>query len=154
AHGQNYQGQIDPTSGRIYRLRGKDSPLNKDVNLAIKTTPELIQTLRNPNRWHRQTAVRLLGQRRDPSALEPLKALLKESDTHPALEALWALYQMGALDEATAIAALAHPGGPVRAWAIRLTGDERKLSAQFALALQKHIPNETDPEVRSQIAST
>lgn len=154
AHGQNYQGQIDPTTGRIYRLRGKGMPLNKDVNLAVKTTAQLIETLRHPNRWHRQTAVRLLGQRQDPGAIEPLKALLKEDAAHPALEALWALHQMGALDEATAQAALAHPAAPVRAWAVRLMGDPRQLPATFSASLQAHIATETDPEVRCQIAAT
>jgi putative membrane-bound dehydrogenase-like protein len=154
AHGQNYQGQIDPTSGRIYRLRGKNTPLNKDVNLADKTTAQLIETLHNPNRWHRQTAVRLLGQRHDAGAVAPLKALLKTADLHPALEALWALHQMGALDEETAIAALAHPAAMVRAWAVRLMGDAGELPPRFAAALLKHIPAETDPEARCQMAAT
>ena len=45
AHGQHYQNQIDPTSGRIYRLRGKDATLEKDTNLQRKTTDELIALL-------------------------------------------------------------------------------------------------------------
>src|SRR6185436_14100640 len=61
AHGQHYQSQIDPTTGRIYRLRGKDSALEKDVNLARKSTDELIALLSHPNKWHRQMAVRVLG---------------------------------------------------------------------------------------------
>jgi putative heme-binding domain-containing protein len=154
AHGQNYQGQIDPTSGRIYRLRGKDMPLNKDVNLAVKSTAQLVEVLNHPNRWHRQTAVRVLAGRHDSSAVEPLKALLKDPGTHPALEALWTLYQLGALDETTAEAALAHPAAPVRVWAVRLMGDARELSSAFSTALQKRITIETDPEVRSQIAAT
>src|SRR5262249_58142524 len=76
AHGQNYQGQIDPDSGRIYRLRGKGLPLEKDVNLAGKSTMELIATLSHSNKWHRQTAVRLLGERRDSAAKAPLQRLL------------------------------------------------------------------------------
>jgi putative heme-binding domain-containing protein len=76
AHGQNYQGQIDPDSGRLYRLRGKDSALIKDVNLAGKTTTELLAVLNHANKWHRQTAVRLLGERRDPAAREPLMKVL------------------------------------------------------------------------------
>jgi putative heme-binding domain-containing protein len=83
AHGQNYQGQIDPDSGRIYRLRGKASVLDKDVNLARKNTGELIATLSHPNKWHRQTAVRLLGERRDPAAREPLKKLLAVAPQNP-----------------------------------------------------------------------
>ncbi|HWE00909.1 MAG TPA: PVC-type heme-binding CxxCH protein [Tepidisphaeraceae bacterium] len=154
AHGQNYQGQIDPTSGRIYRLRGKETPLNKDVNIAGKTTAELVKLLIHPNRWHRQTAVRLLGQRHDARAIEPLKALLKEPVTHPALESLWALHQMGALDESTAESLMAHPAAMVRAWTIRLMGDARVLPIPFYDALHARIAAESDPEVRCQIAAT
>src|SRR5262249_43460803 len=118
AHGQNYQGQIDPDSGRIYRLRGKGLPLEKDVNLAGKSTMELIATLSHSNKWHRQTAVRLLGERRDSAAKAPLQRLLLQSETHPALEALWALHQSGWLSTETASAALEHPSAPVRAWTI------------------------------------
>jgi len=154
AHGQNYQGQIDPDSGRIYRIRGKDSALNKDNNLAKKTTAELIATLSHPNKWHRQTAVRLLGERRDPVARDPLKQLLQNRNPHPALEALWALHQAGWLDEATALAALNNPAAPVRAWAIRLIGDRKQLPETFASAVNQLVASEPDPEVRCQIAST
>jgi putative heme-binding domain-containing protein len=154
AHGQNYQGQIDPTTGRVYRLRGKNEKLNADVNLAAKSTAQLVDVLSHPNRWHRQTAVRLLGERRDASAVEPLKALLQKVETHPALEALWSLHQMGALDQPTARAALAHPAGPVRAWAVRLVGDARTLPDEFAAAVRELAGREADAEVRAQIAST
>src|SRR5207237_2252631 len=76
AHGQHYQNQIDPTTGRIYRLRGKDAVLQTDLNLAAKSTAQLVALLTHPNKWHRSTALRLLGERRDPTATEPLKALL------------------------------------------------------------------------------
>lgn len=154
AHGQNYQGQIDPDSGRIYRLRGKSSSLNKDVNLGRKTTSELIATLNHPNRWHRQTAVRLLGERRDPSARESLKKLLSEKNAHPALEALWTLHQADWLDDTTALAALKHPAAVVRAWTIRLIGDGQYLGNEFGDAVTRLIATETDAEVRCQIAST
>ena len=155
AHGQNYQGQIDPDSGRIYRLRGKTSTLNTDVNLARKSTRELMATLSHPNKWHRQTAVRLLGERRDPSAREPLQKLLKSAPAaHPALEALWALHQAGGLDAATALSALQHPAAPVRAWAIRLMGDRKRLPEDFAAAVQRLAATEPDAEVRCQIAAT
>lgn len=154
AHGQNYQGQIDPSTGRIYRIRGKDTPLNKDVNLAVKTGAQLVALLDHPNRWHRQTAVRLLGERRDPTTLEPLRAALHNSAEHPALEALWALHQMGAFDEATALAALAHPHPAVRAWSVRLLGDAGKLPGDFAAGVLRLTTTEPDAEVRAQIAST
>ncbi len=154
AHGQNYQGQIDPGSGRIHRIRGKDMPLEKDVNLAVKTGTQLVALLAHPNRWHRQTAVRLLGERADPATLEPLRAALRAPSEHPALEALWALHQMAALDAATALAALAHPQPSVRAWFIRLLGDARKLPGEFSSAVALLAATEPDAEVRAQIAST
>ena len=154
AHGQAYQGQIDPDSGRIYRLRGKEFSLEKDVDLAGKMTSELVATLSHRNKWHRQTAVRLLGERRDDTAKAPLEKLLLQPGTHPALEALWALHQAGWLDGATAVAMLAHPSAPVRAWTIRLLGDRKQLPDHFAAALGRVVASEPDAEVRCQVAST
>lgn len=154
AHGQNYQGQIDPDSGRIYRIRGKELPLEKDVNLARKSPGELLQTLRQANKWHRQTAVRLLAERRDPAVRGPLQNLLLEPGTHPALEALWTLHQAGWLDDSTAQAALGHPAASVRAWVIRLAGDRKSLSPEFAALLGRLLATEPSAEVRCQAAST
>jgi putative membrane-bound dehydrogenase-like protein len=155
AHGQHYQSQIDPSTGRVYRIRGKDLPLNRDVNLAGKSTTELIAALGHADRWHRQTAVRLLGERKDASAAAQLKQMLKQqSATHPALEALWVLHQLGALDETTACEAMSHPAAPVRMWAIRLCGDAKKLSPAAMDHVLKLVPSEPDAEVRSQVIST
>ena len=153
AHGQNYQGQLDPSTGRIYRLRGKDAPLEKDTNLSKKTTAELVALLRHPNKWHRMTAVRLLGERKDISALELLKKLLAEKETHPALEALWALHQMKALDEGTALTALYHRSNEVAAWSIRLLGDERRLPHHYLEMLGETLVS-FPTELWQQTAST
>ncbi|CAN5454150.1 HEAT repeat domain-containing protein [soil metagenome] len=154
AHGQNYQGQIDPESGRIYRLRGKSIPLESDTNLEAKSDAELVQILDHPNLWHRQTAARLLGQRADPAVVPALVAALENPATHPALDALWALHQMGRLDVALATAALGHPAPAVRAWAIRLVGDSRELPPAFLSDLTALARTEPSPEVRCQILST
>jgi putative heme-binding domain-containing protein len=154
AHGQNYQGQIDPESGRIYRLRGKAEALEKDVNLEAKSSAELVAILEHPNLWHRQTAVRLLGQRADGEAVPALQSLLARPEAHPPLEALWALHQMGKLDPATALGLLDHPAPVVRAWAIRLTGDARVLPDEFLAKLGSLALTEPDAEVRCQILST
>ncbi|MFM1769439.1 MAG: hypothetical protein RJA22_1968 [Verrucomicrobiota bacterium] len=155
AHGQNYQGQIDPDSGRLYRLRGAQATLEKDIRLADKSSPDLVALLSHPNPWHRRTAVRLLGERRDPATRAALRRLLDSATAvHPALESLWALHQCGWLDEPTALAALAHPAAPVRAWAIRLSGDARQLSPPFLAAVQARLATEPDAEVRGQAAST
>jgi putative heme-binding domain-containing protein len=154
AHGQNYQGQIDPSTGRIYRIRSKSGALRTDVNLSEKTPAELVTLLAHPNRWHRHTAVRLLAERNDKTIVPALKNALSSADQHPALEALWALHQLGALDSALAIEALKHPQAAVRAWTIRLMGDARELPSDFAAAVNAEISGEADPEVRAQVAST
>ena len=124
AHGQHYQNQIDITTGRIYRLRGQDAKVDGDFNLAAKSTLQLVALLAHPNKWHRYTAVRLLGERKDPQAAALLRRLLAEDRGLGALHALWALHQTAGLDDATTAAALQHSYPAVRMWAVRLIGDE------------------------------
>ncbi len=154
AHGQNYQSQIDPDTGRLYRLRGKREPLLKDVNVAAKSNTQLVETLSHPHPWHRQTAVRLLSERKAVEVEPQLKNLLAGEGTHPALEALWALHGLGRLDEATAVKMLVHPAAPVRAWTIRLMGDAKELPAEFFQAVLARAKSEPDAEVRCQMLST
>jgi len=172
AHGQHYQNQIDPTTGRLYRLRGKNSTLEKDIHLERKTTPELIALLSHPNKWHRQTAVRLLGEHQDPQAVAPLRKAIVEGQGLGALNALWALHQSAGLDESTALHALEHPSAAVRMWTARLLGDEWGVHRNLGLgrhcqkpapgtmparifeALLAQAEDESDPEALAQFAST
>ncbi|MBT4623730.1 MAG: c-type cytochrome, partial [Verrucomicrobia bacterium] len=154
AHGQHYQSQIDPTSGRVYRLRAKIKPLIADTNLSAKTDGQLIGLLAHPNKWHRQTAVRLLGQRATAVTNAKLRKQIKAETGRAALHGLWALHQAGGLDDALAAELLWHSYPHVRAWAVRLRGDERKLSAGFFDAVRRLAKREGHPEVRSQIAGT
>lgn len=154
AHGQHYQSQIDPTSGRVYRLRAKAKPLVADTNLRAKTDGQLIQLLAHPNKWHRQTAVRLFGQRAKNATKAKLQNQIKTGTGRAALHGLWALHQAGGLDDSLAAELLWHSYPHVRAWAVRLRGDERKLSAGFFDAVRRLAKREGHPEVRSQIAGT
>jgi putative heme-binding domain-containing protein len=154
AHGQNYQSQIDPFTGRIYRLRGKETPLERNIDLSRATPAELVAALSHRNPWHRQTAVRLLGERKDTAAIPLLTEALAGRGIHPALEAAWALHQMGRLDETLATHLLDHPAAPVRAWAIRLMGDAGVLPSSFYARLNALADTEPDAEARSQILST
>jgi hypothetical protein len=170
AHGQHYQNQIDPTTGRIYRLSGKDATLETDINLAAKSTDQLIALLGHPNKWHRHTAVRILGERKDPNATQKLRAVIAQDRGLAALNALWALYQSAGLDSATMISALKHSYAPVRMWAARLLGDEfgtqrslcleppdskaRVLPSEIFERLVSQAKAESDAEVRSQLAAT
>ena len=171
AHGQHYQNQIDRTTGRIYRIAGKDSTLLTDLNLADKTDSELLQFLGHPNKWHRQTAVRLLGERKNnTSVFNELSQLIAENRGLVALNALWALHQADGLDFATAQAGIQHPDADVRRWTIRALGDEYGIHRNLGLpgtrqnavdlpsdvmaTLKEQALKETDAETRSQMAST
>jgi len=131
AHGQHYQSQIDPTSGRVYRLRAKAKPLVADTNLSAKTDGQLIGLLAHPNKWHRQTAVRLLGHRATAVTNAKLRKQIKAETGRAALHGLWALHQAGGLDDAFAAELLGHPYPHVRSWAVRLRGDQHELSTGF-----------------------
>ena len=170
AHGQHYQSQIDASTGRIYRLRGKDAPLEHDVNLAAKSGSELVGMLGYPNKWHRQTAVRLLGERRDPTTREPLGALLRQDAGRASAGALWALEQAGWLDLSQLEAALKHLNPVVRSWAVRLLAERCGAHAGIGLAGRNVSPmafpesaakslaavaaSDPDAEVRAQLACT
>jgi len=171
AHGQHYQSQIDPSTGRIYRLRGRDQPLERDTNLERKSSHELVALLAHPNKWHRMMAAQLLGERRDPAMATTLENMLRQDPALGALGALWALQQMGALGDAVALSALRHSYPAVRMWSVRLLGDKyganrglglpgrgtlgaRELPGEIMGALAGLARQEPDPEVRSQIAST
>src|SRR5207247_148737 len=90
----------------------------------------------------------------DPAAVPLLLAQFEKSGTHPALEALWALHQMGRLDESLAAKILSHPAPMVRAWTVRLLGDERCLSSSLAAQVIAAATTEPDAEVRCQMLST
>ncbi|MBI3468062.1 MAG: c-type cytochrome [Planctomycetes bacterium] len=170
AHGQHYQNQIDPTTGRIYRVTSKDAKLESDIDLAAKSIDQLIALLGHPNKWHRHTAARLLGERKDPQAAPALKEIIAKDTGLAALNALWALHQSSGLDDATAVLALQHPNAAVRLWTARLLGDEYGINRNLGLpsarrqaqllptnvfnALVSQAIAETDAEVRSQFAAT
>ena len=171
AHGQHYQNQIDPTTGRLYRLRDKDAKLETDTNLEGKTTAQLVALLGHPNKFHRTASLQLLAERRDPAAISQLDALLAADKGRGALGALWALSQIDALDDARAVAALTHAYAPVRFWAMRFLGDKygvnrglgvpgvgskgaRDLPADVFASVLARARVESDAEVRSQFASS
>ena len=170
AHGQHYQNQIDPTTGRIYRISGMDEPRETDTDLTKKTNKELIMLLGHANKWHRQTAVRLIAERKDPQTISPLRQMAVSEVGLSSLNALWALYQVGGFDASTVQSTLQHPDAHVRLWTVRLLGDHYGIQRNLGLpgtnteaqVLPEVIFNtflnqtqiEPHPEVRSQIAST
>lgn len=140
AHRQHFQGLIDKDNGRIYRLSAKDSKPSKQLDLGKKTTAELVEHLQQPNKWQRQTALRLISQRRDRTVLPLLKKNIESSTGQFALECLWATYQLGGLDDAFAQKCLAHKEPLIREWTVRLSGDMPLDLAAAANATGRAVP--------------
>jgi putative heme-binding domain-containing protein len=144
----------DRTTGRIYRVRPRDYKSGPPRDLGKLSSKELVALLAHPNRWHRDTALRLLGDRNDRSVVLALRRTLKAEAGQAALEALWAINLCGGFSNDVAEAALRHTSPHVRRWAVRLLGDAGKISRSLAARLAELAVHEPDAEVRSQLASS
>lgn len=152
-HTHNYEGQIDPGSGRIYRLGAKNPPARpKTPDLGALPAQRLVERLSSPNRWVRKMALRLSADRKDKSIIPDVSKLLWERKGQDALEGLWTLHLLGGLDEAAALRALDHDDPYVRLWTVRLLCDAGKVSPALAARLAERARVETDVEARSQLA--
>lgn len=144
--------------GRIYRVVHDGERPHRAPALGKATSGELVQTLMHPNGWWRDTAQRLLVERKDPSAIAPLK-IMAHSGTDPIhrLHALWTLEGMGQLDSTTIASALEDPQPKLRAAALRLAepmlkgaNGEKDLLRAKALGLA----HDKSAEVQAQLALT
>jgi putative membrane-bound dehydrogenase-like protein len=98
--------------GRIYRVLPVGVAPRPIPRLDQLDTKGLVQALESPNGWQRDTAQRLLGHRRDPAAIEPLRLLARSSSKPKTrVQALWTLRNLGGLDRETTIVSFrdAHP---------------------------------------------
>jgi putative membrane-bound dehydrogenase-like protein len=135
--------------GRLYRIVSTTTSANRPApKLGDAGTKELAALLEHPNGWHRDTAARLLHERQDPAAAEPVKAVATGSKLPAArLLALHVLRGLNALDPALLTGALKDSDSDVRAGAFRLCGIMNVNESQFA-ALAK----DPSAHVRSEVA--
>ncbi|MEO5995121.1 MAG: PVC-type heme-binding CxxCH protein [Chitinophagaceae bacterium] len=145
----------DKSSGRIWRLRNKDSlGLLPKFDLSTYSDEQLITLLSNKNEWYRKQAILLLGDRKNIDNVDRLMPLFRSDNGQTALEALWAINVSGGFNDKLAVEALHHKDPFVRMWAVRLTGDANKVSRIVYKELALLASTELHPEVRSQLAST
>ncbi|MBI4585542.1 MAG: HEAT repeat domain-containing protein [Planctomycetes bacterium] len=132
--------------GRIYRIAPVGFQPSPPPRLSKAGTEELVAQLENPDGWWRDTAHRLLYERKDPSAAAALRRLLGASSFPPArLHALWSLHGLGALSERDIAAALSDPSPGVREHALRLAEPLLNRSKEL---LEKTLALAGDPEAR------
>jgi putative membrane-bound dehydrogenase-like protein len=139
--------------GRIWRIVPDQAPPRpKRPHLSTARTAELVGLLAHPDVWWRTTAQRLLLERQDRSALEPLRKLADSSDQPLGrLHAAWLLESLGGLDADLVLRLLRHPHPRLREHAVRfaekwLSGNRALQDAVVALA------GDADARVRFQVA--
>ena len=146
--------------GRVYRIV-PDNPNWKrragSPGLAEADAAQLVKTLEHPNGWHRDTASRLLSERKPAAAVALLEALLKDSGKPVAkLHALSLLRTNNVLSESHIQGGLADPSPAVRERALLLAGDALRsvTPAHDTLAAVARLAADPDARVRFQCART
>lgn len=144
----------DRSNGRIYRIKSKELSPKPVAELASLSSEKLVAMLGSTNDWVVRKARRILADRRDPEMIFPLRTLVRASDDHLTLEALWALAVVGGLSDEFAIETLAHRSPDVRWWTVRLLGDEECVSPAVAARLADLASSESSVAVRAQLAAS
>lgn len=137
--------------GRIYRIApvGFEAPGPPDLGNA--DTQELVASLSSPHGWWRDTASRLLLERRDTAAVELLLGLLDNESELARLHALHLLRSLNALPADVIAKSLSDPSPHVRRHAVHLAEAELETTAALREQLAR-MANDVDPTVRFQLA--
>lgn len=140
--------------GRIYRLVHETTTRGPRPRLTGVASADLVPYLSHPNGWWRDTAQRLIVERRDKSvapALAPLAA--SAPDWRTKLHALWTLDGIDAITTTQVTRALGDQAPEVRLSAVRLAERFIAASAGVRTALLARVD---DPHwaVRRQLAAT
>jgi putative membrane-bound dehydrogenase-like protein len=151
----------DRSNGRIYRIAVPGTPPATVVDPATLPLDALLADHDHPGQWFVRRARRELVRRQgtDPATTAPLLPALRQRATGgaaeaTALEALWTLASLDALDEALALRLLDSPHAAVRAWTVRLIGDDGEVSDDLAHRLDRLAEEEPDVVVRRQVAAS
>ena len=145
----------DRSNGRIYRVAPPGTAPVRGLDLGRKTSRELVELLRHPNGWYAEQARVQLAARRDRSTWPALIALARQTENaRLALQGLWGLYVSGGFNDTVAADLLRHPGEYVRAWTVRLLGDDGKISTTLASRLAEMAAADPSVTVRCQLAAS
>lgn len=160
----------DKTNGRIYRIEYKGTKQPEPFDLRKKTSAELVELLKHPNKWWRNEARRLLLEKKDGWTVKTqLWEIVLADRGIESLESLWTYYQFAGLDDEKAAECMKHRNEHVRAWAIRFLGDRpkekvdvgnefepygAKVGGDLLAILRSLASSDYSPTVRSQLACT
>jgi putative membrane-bound dehydrogenase-like protein len=150
------QKHLDLTSGRdrgrLYNLVADGASRHRSPRLGRALTAELVAPLADSDAWWRETAQRLLIERRDASAVPLLKEMASRRPTALGrMHALWTLDTLDSLDSKALIPGLEDPEPRVREQSAKLA--ERRIARDAdLLAKLLTLADDPDPMVRFQVA--
>jgi putative membrane-bound dehydrogenase-like protein len=140
--------------GRIYRIAPQGFQFHSPPRLSQAKTLDLVSALKRLDGWHRDTAHRLLFERRDSTAIEPLHQMLRPNEAplpQTRINAIWSLEGLNALRDEDIVLVLADPVPQVRAQALQLASQRLSHSASL-LAKVLTLAHDVDSRVRFQVA--
>ncbi len=142
------------TLGRIFRITHKDDQW-VPIDMAQKTDAELVNYQLHENEFYVRHARRLLQERKAGKDIHDAlwKILNDNPDITRKLRALWALHVTGGLNEQQLLDLLRNDEEHVRAWAIQLLTENKKVSDNTLQRLEALAQNEKSAVVRLYIAS-
>lgn len=144
----------DKTLGRIYRIKHDNDQFER-VNLAEKTSLDLVDYQLHPNDWYVRHARRILQERGPDKAVHAaLKTILNEHPDVPRqLRALWALHATKGTSEEQLRELLKRPEEHIRAWATRLLVEDGTPSPATLVAFEEMARRDQSALLRMHLAS-
>lgn len=140
----NMDFRAGDTLGRIYRIVPEATRGRRPLRTALgsASSREIVEFLTYPNGWHRRTAHRLLVERQDRTAVEPLQDLARIAAAPTArLHAMWVLEGLGSLDPDLVEEALADDHPAIRENALRLAEEHLdRLGSRVLAATEDESP--------------
>lgn len=138
--------------GRIYRVLPREGLPKRRINLANASIEYLMHTLDDPNIWQRQTAQRLLIERKNRAATGMLTGFLSASQSAQGrLHAMWTLHGLNALSDEQVLKLLNDPEAGVRENALKIAETRARRNSEIGQKLRA-LAQDPDPRVRFQVA--
>jgi putative membrane-bound dehydrogenase-like protein len=149
---QQYQLDHGKDRGRIWKIVSEQQPAAVSADMSGLSPEALVAELASERFWRRQTARRLLLERRETAAAPAIARLVTPTSARPAaINALRTLEALQASEPTAIRAGLAHPDAAVRIHAVAVA--ERLLAADAGLfEAVRALAHDPDADVVRRVA--
>ena len=148
----NHPGR-DRISGRIWKITYKGNKLNEVTDWSKASLDGLLAGMKHTVLATRMRATDELVDRFGANAIKPLQKLGRRSKTDPKqlVQALWALYRLNALPDASLLSALRHADAMVSVHAFKIAANYSKLNDRLQASVREGLKHK-DPLVQRAAA--